>query len=312
MRLGQHHAWIVTSDDGSKTMNGLIPSFSLLAAMTIVGTLVSNTSAQTRQPGSEEFGMTTKELVQAVEKVESLIANCMREQGFEYVAADFKTARKGMNADKVLPGMSEEEFAKEYGLGLATFYTGTAPQLSEGYNPGRVGLGERNVQIFKSLSPADQAAYNRALLGEHTDATFAVALEIENFSRCGGCTLKAVKQVFKPEQLKDSYYNPLDALISKDPRMRAALRKYAEAMREAGFDYTHPDEVEPDVRKSLHSITGNGTVPPDQLSPEQLAALKKLQEDERRVAVLTMELEEKLFEPVEEKIEKELFARKVE
>ena len=84
-------------------------------------------------------------------------------------------------------------------------------------------MGERNVQIFNNLSPADQVAYNRALLGENTDATFAVALDIENFSRCGGCTLKAIEQVFKPEQLKATYYNPKDTLIKKDPRMRDVL-----------------------------------------------------------------------------------------
>ena len=88
-----------------------------------------------------------------------------------------------------------------------------------------MGLGDRNVQIFKNLSPADQVAYNRALLGENTDATFAVGLELENFSRCGGCTVKAIEQVFTPEQLKSTYYNPLDALINNDPRMKAALRQ---------------------------------------------------------------------------------------
>jgi hypothetical protein len=227
------------------------------------------------------------------------------------VAADFATIRRGMSADKVLPGMDEEEFAETYGFGLATLYTGTAPQLAEGYSPGRVGLGDRNVEIFKSLPPSDQAAYNRALLGENTDATFAVALEIENFSRCGGCTLKAIQQVFAADQLAAAYINPLDALIAKDPRMKAALRKYADALRDAGFDYTHPDEVEPDIRERLHAITGGGTIPIEKLSPDQLAALKQLQEVERRVAVLTIKLEEEFFEPVEELIEKEMFARKV-
>jgi hypothetical protein len=256
--------------------------------------------------------MTMKELVQAAEKVEALIADCMRKQGFQYVAVDFKTVRKGMNADKTLPGMSEKEFAEAYGFGLATFYTGLPPQLSEGYSPGRVGLGERNIQIFKGLSPADQVAYNRALLGPNMDATFAVALEIENFGRCGGCTLEAIKQVFKPEQLKATYFNPLDVLIANDRRMKAALREYADAMHEAGFDYNNPDEVEPDLRQRLHAITGDGTIPPEKLTPEQKDALTKLQEDERRIAVLTIELEEKFFEPVEEQIEKELFPRQVD
>ena len=37
--------------------------------------------------GAEEFGMTQRQLVQAIEQGETLIAKCMREQGFQYVAA---------------------------------------------------------------------------------------------------------------------------------------------------------------------------------------------------------------------------------
>jgi hypothetical protein len=216
-----------------------------------------------------------------------------------------------MTADKHLPGMSEEEFIAKYGFGVSTMYTGQPPQLATGYSPGKVGLGERNVQLYQNLSPADQVAYNRALFGENTDATFAVALESEDFSRTGGCTRKAIEQVFQPEQLKPGYYNPKDALINKDPRMQAALRKYAAEMRKAGFEYNHPDDVEADIRERLAALTGAGTIPVDQMSPEQQAALKKLQDYERRVAVKNFELQEEIFEPVEAKIEKELFAREV-
>ena len=61
----------------------------------------------------------------------------------------------------------------------------------------------------------------------------------------------------------------------------------------------------------LFAITGNGTIPVNELSAEQSAALKKLQEYERRVAKVSVDLQEKLIEPIEEKIEKELFARAV-
>lgn len=285
--------------------------YPIMAAIVALTILVGSASAQSEQPGTEEFGLSMKELVKAVEKVEALIAECMREQGFEYVAADFRTVRRGMTADKSMPGMDEEEFIEQYGFGVSTTYTGQAPQLTKGYSPARVGLGERNVAIFKSLSPADQAAYNRALLGENTDATLAVALEIENFSRCGGCTLKAIKQVFEPKQLKATYYNPKDAIINNDPRMKAALRKFSEEMRDAGFDYNHPDEVETDIRNRLAEITGGASVPVEQMTPEQQAALKRLQEYEKRVAVNSFRLQEDVFEPVEEQIEKEMYARKV-
>jgi hypothetical protein len=263
-------------------------------------------------PGTEEFGLTPKQLVQYIEKVEALISKCMRDQGFQYIAADYITVRRGMGADKNMPGISEEEFIGKYGFGLSTMYTGQPPQLATGYNPAKVGLGQRNIDIYKNLSAADQVAYNRALLGENTDATFAVGLETENFSRTGGCTRQAIEQVFKPDQLKATYYNPKDALINKDPRMKGALRYYASEMRKAGFNYNHPDEVEPDIRERLAALTGGGTITVEKMSPEQRAALKELQNYERRVAAKNFQLAEELFDPVEAKIEEEMYPRKVQ
>ena len=239
--------------------------------------LFSSVPAQTPSVGKEEFGLSPKQLVQYTEKVEAGIAKCMQSQGFEYIAVDYDTVRKGMNADKKLPGLSEDEFIAKYGFGAATMYTGQPAQLNSGYSPARVGLGERNVNIFKNLSPASQTAYNRALLGQNVDETFAVAFERENFSRMGGCTLDSIKKVFSPEQLTASYYNPKDAIVNKDPRMKAALRKFAAEMRKHGYDYNHPDEVGPDVRKRLDTLTRGGTISVDKMSPEQKAAFKALQ-----------------------------------
>jgi hypothetical protein len=282
---------------------------SLAAALLFAG----NAGAQAPPGlGSEEFGLSQKQLVQAIDQVEELISKCMREEGFPYIAADYNTVRAGMTADKKLPGLSEEEFISKYGFGVATMYTGQPPQLAAGYSPAKTGLGEQNIQIFRNLPPADQAAYNRALFGENTGATFAVALETENFAQCGGCTRKAIEQVFKPEQLKASYYNPQDALINNDPRMKNALRQFAAAMKNAGFDYSHPDEVEPDIRARLAALTDGGRILVEKMSPEQRMALKKLQDYERATAAKTFKLQEEILGPVEEKIQQELFSRKVE
>jgi len=262
--------------------------------------------------GTEEFGLSPRELVQAIERTEELIAKCMREQGFQYIAVDHATVRAGMAADKQLPGLTEAQFVAQYGYGIATLYTGQPPQLATVYSPAKIGLGERNVQYFKTLSTADQAAYNRALLGENTHASFAVALETENLSQTGGCTRKAVEQVFKPEQLKATYYNPQDALINKDARMKAALAFYAREMRKAGFEYNHPDEVEPDIRARLAALTNNGRTLVENMSPEQKAALKKLQDYELAVAAKSVKLNEEVIAPVEERIQHELFSRKVQ
>lgn len=100
-----------------------------------------------------------RELVQAVERVEPLIATDIREEGFEYVfVADYETVRGEIGASLSFPGISEEEFIEKHGFGVSTLYTGSPPQLTEGDCPARVGLREQNVQIYNNLSPADQVS----------------------------------------------------------------------------------------------------------------------------------------------------------
>jgi len=257
-------------------------------------------------PGKEEFGMNKEQLYAAIENVEAEISKCMSEAGFEYVAVDYNTVRRGMTADKSLPGMGEHQFISQYGFGISTLYTGHAPQLSELRTPAQLGLGSQNVQIFQSLAPADQVAYSHNLFGEHPDATFAVALETEDFSRTGGCTRSAIEKFFTPEQMSSTYINPFDVLVDQDPRMVEANAKFAACLREAGFEYNHEKEVEPDLRKKLDSITGGA--PLEALSSDALAALKELQGYERALASATVSCESRYLDPVADIVELEYYA----
>ena len=266
--------------------------------------------AQNRLPGTEEFGLSKRELVERIEAVETLISKCMRENGFQYIAVDSRTVREGMTADKNLPGLPEAAFIAQHGFGISTFYTGKAPQLSDGYSPGKIGLGDQNVRIYENLSPADRVAYNRALLGEDTNPTLAVALETEDLSRTGGCTRTAIAQTFSPEELKSTYTNPKDAHVKQDPRMKSALATFAETMRKAGYDYNHPDEIERDLRARLHAITKG--LPLEQLSADARAALKKLQDYERALAVVADDLERSVIDPAAARVERELYARPIQ
>lgn len=260
---------------------------------------------QTPLPGTEEFGLTKQGLVEAIEAVEASIAACMNEAGFEYIAVDYNTVRKAMVADKSLPGLSEKEFFKQYGFGISTLYTGLPPQLAAETTPAKIGLGKQNIEIFKNLSSADQVAYNRTLFGDNPDATFAVGIETEDFSRTGGCTRAAIEQVFTPEHLSTTYLNPKDTLIEQDPRMVQALVEFAECLREEGFDYSSERQVEPDLRDRLFAITGGEPV--ESLSTEAQAALIELQGYERALAIIVYECEVKIIEPVEDRVERELF-----
>lgn len=264
-------------------------------------------SGSTALPGSEEFGLSKEGLVKRIEEVESLIAQCMDKAGFEYIAVDYKTVRRGMVSDKSMPGYSEEQYFAEFGFGISTLYSGLPPQLAAEYTPASIGLGEKNIQAFKNLSPADQVAYNHTLFGENSDTTFAVALETEDFSRIGGCTRQAIETVFTPEQLSTTYLNPKDTLIEQDPRMVAALDDFANCVRAAGFSYKYERKVEPDLKKRLYAIT-NG-LPLDALSADARAALAKLQEEEIATAVAISRCESQTLDAIESQIERELFAR---
>lgn len=277
----------------------------LITGCNIIGT-GGEEESEADEIGTEEFGLSKEELVTTIESVETKIAECMAQAGFEYIAADYNTVRRGMTADKSLPGLSEREYFEQYGYGISTLYTGLPPQLAAETTPAQIGLGERNVQIFKNLPSADQVAYNQTLLGENSDATFAVALEIEDFSRTGGCTRAAIEAVFTPDQLSMSSFSPKDLLIEEDPRMIAAVAEYAKCLNEAGYDYNHEKEIEPDLRDRLAEISGGAPI--EALSSDARAALTELQGYERALAVVAYNCEVDILEPVADQIESELFA----
>lgn len=248
--------------------------------------------------GTEEFGLTFEQLVSRVEAVETRIGACMAVAGFEYVANDFATVRQAMTSDKSAPGLSDAAFIRQYGYGITT-------QLDKPIV--RLGLGEDNRRIREALSEAGRVAYDHALLGEDREAVFAYALEAEDFSRTGGCTRQAVEQEFSPEEVRQAYFNPVDALVLEDPRVIDALARFASCMRGAGYEYGHPDDVEADLLERLDSVTGGAD--PSTLSGAELNALTALQDYERAVVPVAVECETTLLEPVIDTVEFELLGR---
>lgn len=286
----------------------VLPNPSTNAAAASEGEAANPASAASAdsKPFPKEFGLTTEELVEKIEAVEPLIAECMNEAGFEYIPVDYLTIRKAMTSDKSAPGLSHEEYAAAFGYGISTQLdiADLPPQLATDTIV-QIGLGEQNVQIFKNLPEADQEAYNHTLFGENTQATFAYTLEAEDFSETGGCTRAAIEQVFSPEQMEASFYNPGDALIEQDPRVIAAIGDWAGCMREAGFDYNNPEEIESDIEDRLDAILDGAD--PAELSAEAQAALTELQGEERAVAVADLACEGEFITPVVDQVQTELY-----
>jgi hypothetical protein len=250
--------------------------------------------------GSEEFGLSMDQLASKVEKVEGLIGDCMTAAGFEYVPVDFARVKEGMDSDKSAPGLSDEQFIDQYGFGITTQYD----------HPGReIGLGEQNIAIYDALTPQEQVAYDHTLFGEDREATFAQSVEAEDFSKTGGCTRQAVEQTFTPAELTQAYINPADVAISQDARVVEALGKWSDCMRQKGYDYANPDDVEQDLHDRLDAVTHGAD--PRTLTGSDAAALAELQGEELALAPVSITCEEDTLEPVISKVEAEIFGAPV-
>lgn len=263
---------------------------------------VEENQGQGNSSGGEEFGLTEEEIAVRIETVESLIAECMNGAGFDYVPVDYGTTRIAMDADSKPGGVTNEEFRAQYGYGITTLFTAPATQAS-------LGLGSRNVEIRDGLSSVDQLAWERALFGGEPNQTFVVALDEEDLSMVGGCTLGAVGQVF-PDELSAlpgvvDFEDPLDARVDEDPRIVEAYRNWAVCMRDGGFDYDNPDDIKTDLATGLDAIVGEDD--PTTLGPDADAALTALQGEERALAAADDACDLEFVDAIKTEVENEIF-----
>lgn len=249
-------------------------------------------------PGIQAFGLTNEEFAANVEAVETAIAACMAEAGFEYVPVDVTAVLEVGQWMRADPSLSEEEYKTQWGYGIST-RTDNPPR--------EIGLGP-NIQIYESLSESEQVAYDRTLFGDDPDETFALALDDEDFGNLGGCTQEAVEQVFPEEMLSASFINPKDILIESDPRVVAAEEEWVDCMSEAGYDYEDQDEIIEEYEERLDALTGGED--PEELSGADLEALEDLQAEEIAVTLKDFECGIPLGELIRE-IETELYGSPV-
>jgi hypothetical protein len=250
-------------------------------------------------PGVKEYGLSEEQFNQHVEKTQALIAQCMKDAGFEYIPVDVKTVEDAQKRVRRDPGDTRVSYKQKYGYGATTRFD----------NPVRdTGLGP-NLKIWKSLPPTDQEAYARTLWGEDENADFVWTLDEEDFSGTGGCTRKAVEQVFTPDQVKGNYVNPKDVLIDSDPRIVEARRKWAQCMKAEGYDYTDQDEIISEYEDRLDELLAGDE--PQDLTGERAAELKKLQQEEIAASLADVNCEIKHTDAVYRQVEIEVYGHPV-
>jgi hypothetical protein len=252
-------------------------------------------------PGYREFGLNDQEFTDHVERTQALIASCMAEAGFEYIPVDVQTIEAAQARVRTEPGYTRITFKQKWGLAVTTRFD----------HPVRdTGLGPQNLRIMNSLKGADREAYERTMWGDNPDADFAWTFDEEDFSETGGCTRKAVAQVFTPEQLKGTYVNPKDVLVENDPRIQKALRNWSKCMREHGYNYRKDqDEIIDEYGERLDELLDGDD--PTTLTGKRLEALHKLQKEEIAVSLADVECEIKYADAVFREVEIEVFGRPV-
>jgi hypothetical protein len=265
-----------------------------------VGVLRGGQDAKAALPGIKEFGLTEEQFVDHVERTQELIAKCMTEAGFEYIPVDVKTVEAAQARVRSDPGYTRRTYKERWGLAVTTRFD----------NPVRdVGLGP-NLQIWKRLPKADQEAYSRTLWGEDPNADFVFTLDEEDFSSTGGCTRKAVEQVFTAEQLKGTYVNPKDVLVDSDPRIVAAHRNWSACMRGHGYDYQEDqDEIIDEYGERLDELLDGDD--PASLTGARAAALRELQQEEIAVSLADLDCQIKHTDQVYRQVEIEVYGQPV-
>ena len=290
----------------NEAINPLVPVAlvvfaSLLFAFVVSACGQSNSSKAKEGPSGapEEFGLTLQQLAGRVETTEQRIAACMQKAGFTYVPLDFATIKTAMSIDKSAPGLSTEEYVKQFGLGITTQFDKPIVTFR---------AGETNNTYLDSLPELDQIAFRRSLWSETPEWNHVRALEEEDFSRTGGCTRTSAEQTYKPLELAGTYINPTDKLLQQDQRVIAATKKWAQCMRADGFEYDNPNQIDEDLNQRLNAITQGQD--PKTLTGPALEALTDLQGQERAIANVLVTCEEQHLEPVVAKVEAELYGKR--
>ncbi len=213
---------------------------------------------------------------------------CMRRLGFAYiplppVEGDAVEAALGM-------GLSDEEFAQQFGLGVST----RLGHLIDGTQPLPEPYVDPNQQQIDNLSEPERDAWLAALQGDD-DATGFVA-NPETPAENLGCRRRAQARVYDDiTPILLAFGDELDQMnerIAADPRLQEADRTWSECMAGQGFDYRSPAHAQEqayiDFRGLQTRVLSDEDYVVGSLSDAHAHELTQLQQREIAVGVATL------------------------
>jgi hypothetical protein len=216
-------------------------------------------------------------------KINESIQKCMKGQGFEYKIPPDPAAQFPTGSDSA----SQQAFIKKWGYGIST--------TIDVNNLASVDA-DPNAAILKKLSPADQKAYNSALLGKTSTAG-----PTGDPKSCIAKAITVLGDITKLTALFGKYETDVSKRIESNPKVVAAMKKWSACMKEKGFTYAKDSDVPGDISKRLGTVTGGagagggGPFGGPALDPTKIdkKALSQLQKDEIATATRDFECTEK-------------------
>lgn len=171
-------------------------------------------------------------------RVEELVAECMAEQGFEYIPQRYEDRSWGPDPEQeeiwALQEEDPERFAREYGYGITTMPEVTTREQDSYEDP--------NWEIRDSLSPAAQEEYDKALWGEWPEFEEGDEPEGPIEPETPGCYSEATDEVYGFDEEDYSQWEALERQFSElyerienHPRVKEATQAWIDCMAEAGY-----------------------------------------------------------------------------
>jgi hypothetical protein len=176
-------------------------------------------------------------------QVEEITAECMAEQGFEYIPVDWSSMGGGMEVmpDELDVEWGTLEFAEKYGYGATTDPWGTGEQpVPEGEEE----FVDPNQVVVDAMSDTEREAYYAALYGEPpTEEEMAEGGEFEYDWTTAGCSGKAQHEVYETvDGVEEDEFAALQEEMNsmyeasmQDPRLTGLNDEWSTCMADAGY-----------------------------------------------------------------------------